>query len=156
MMNFPTRIKELRIERKLTQEQLGDKINVTKVSISGYESGNRKPDIETLQKLAEHFDVNVDYLLGNTAVKGRQPASYVQQMGRLTRDGILDAAEKAKQGDGIKEQTAAYNPLDDPELNLFFKDFASAPEQMKKEMLEFWEFVKHKEKDRKPGDKQGE
>lgn len=65
-MDFPTRLKELRTEGKLTQEQLGEKINVTKVSISGYESGNRKPDIETLQRIADFFNVSVDFLLGKT------------------------------------------------------------------------------------------
>ena len=48
----------------MTQEELGKKINVTKVSISGYENGNRTPDMETLQKIAEVFDVSIDYLLG--------------------------------------------------------------------------------------------
>jgi len=50
----------------MTQEQLGKKINVTKVSISGYENGTRSPDVETLQKIAEVFDVSIDYLLGRT------------------------------------------------------------------------------------------
>lgn len=58
------RLKQLRKERKLTQEQLGNKINVTKVSISGYENGNRSPDTDTLEKLADFFGVTTDYLLG--------------------------------------------------------------------------------------------
>lgn len=60
------RLKRLRLEKKLTQEELGKKINVTKVSISGYENGNRTPDTETLQKLADFFNVTTDYLLGRT------------------------------------------------------------------------------------------
>lgn len=65
-MDFRSRLKYLRTRHKLTQEQLGQKINVTKVSISGYESGNRTPDTETLQKIADIFEVSVDYLLGRT------------------------------------------------------------------------------------------
>lgn len=65
-MDFPSRLKRLRTERKMTQEQLGEKINVTKVSISGYENGNRTPDMETTQKIADFFGVSVDYLLGRT------------------------------------------------------------------------------------------
>lgn len=65
-MDFPTRLKSLRLQHKMTQEQLGKKINVTKVSISGYENGTRSPDVETLQKIAEVFDVSIDYLLGRT------------------------------------------------------------------------------------------
>jgi HTH-type transcriptional regulator, competence development regulator len=60
------RLRRLRLEKKLTQEELGKKINVTKVSISGYENGNRTPDTETLQKLADFFNVTTDYLLGRT------------------------------------------------------------------------------------------
>ena len=70
-MDFPTRLRELRTSRKWTQEQLGQKVNVTKVSISGYESGNRTPDIETLQKLADVFEVSVDYLLGRQDIPAK-------------------------------------------------------------------------------------
>jgi len=65
-MDFASRIKKLRLERKLTQEQLGKMINVTKVSISGYENGNRSPDMETLQRIADYFDVKLDYLTGRS------------------------------------------------------------------------------------------
>lgn len=61
-----SRLKKLRIEKKLTQEELGKIVNVTKVSISGYENGNRNPDTETLENLADFFEVSVDYLLGRT------------------------------------------------------------------------------------------
>ncbi len=60
------RLKRLRSEKKITQEELGKQINVTKVSVSGYENGNRSPDTETLQRLASFFNVSVDYLLGRT------------------------------------------------------------------------------------------
>jgi len=56
----------LRKEHNLTQEQLGKKINVTKVSISGYENGNRTPDSDTLNKIADFFDVTTDYLYGRS------------------------------------------------------------------------------------------
>lgn len=65
-MDFPTRVRQLRLQSKMTQEELGKKINVTKVSISGYENGNRSPDMETLQKLSEVFDVSIDYLTGKS------------------------------------------------------------------------------------------
>ncbi len=61
-----SRLKKLRVSRKLTQKQLAEKVNVTHVSISGYESGNRSPDTDTLQKLAEILNVSTDYLLGRS------------------------------------------------------------------------------------------
>lgn len=58
------RIKALRKEKGLTQQQLEEKINVTKVSICCYENGTRTPTLQTLTDLAEFFGVNLNYFLG--------------------------------------------------------------------------------------------
>lgn len=58
------RIKQLRVDAKISQQELGDIIGVTKVSISGYESGNRVPTLENLIAIANHFGTSVDYLVG--------------------------------------------------------------------------------------------
>ncbi|MBC9788585.1 helix-turn-helix domain-containing protein [Carnobacterium maltaromaticum] len=63
-MTFGMRLKQLRTENKMTQTELGEKLNVTKASISGYENGTRNPDQESLVKIAEIFNVSTDYLLG--------------------------------------------------------------------------------------------
>ncbi len=65
----PERLKALRLERNLTQEQLGDLLNVTKVSVSGYEKGKRTPDTDTLNRIADVFQVSTDYLFGRTNLK---------------------------------------------------------------------------------------
>lgn len=67
---FADRLRKLRNEHDWSQEELGKRINVTKVSISGYENGNRSPDTETLQKIADVLDVSVDYLLGRSHHRG--------------------------------------------------------------------------------------
>ena len=59
------RIKSLRKEKGLTQEELGKRINVTKVSICCYEKDNRVPTLETLLALADVFNVDINYFLGN-------------------------------------------------------------------------------------------
>lgn len=59
------RLKELRISKNMTQQQIGDLTNVTKVSICCYEKGTRVPSLETLLDLADIFKVDVDYLVGN-------------------------------------------------------------------------------------------
>lgn len=59
-------IKKLRIEKGLTQEELGKVLNKTKNNISQYETGKREPDNDTLSKLSDLFSVSVDYLLGRT------------------------------------------------------------------------------------------
>lgn len=58
------RIKELRMRNGISQQELGDLIGVTKVSVCGYETGSRSPNIETLEALASAFGISVDYLLG--------------------------------------------------------------------------------------------
>lgn len=60
------RLRKLRNEKKLTQSELGRIINVSKVSVSGYESGDRTPDTDNLGRLADFFEVSSDYLLGRT------------------------------------------------------------------------------------------
>lgn len=63
-MLLAKRIKELRNEKNLTQEDLGKLINVTKVSICCYENGTRVPSLETIVTLADIFEVSLDNLLG--------------------------------------------------------------------------------------------
>lgn len=67
--HFGDRLKELRLKKNLTQEELAKIINTGKASISHYESNKRVPDIETIEYLAKFFDVSIDYLLGASDVK---------------------------------------------------------------------------------------
>lgn len=60
------RIKRLRLEKGITQEQLGNVLNKTKNSISQYESNKREPDLQTLKEISVFFDVSIDYLLSRT------------------------------------------------------------------------------------------
>lgn len=69
-MNFGQRLRELRIEHHMTQDELGRLMNVSKASISLYEKNERTPDQKTLIKTAQYFDVTVDYLLGNSDSRG--------------------------------------------------------------------------------------
>ena len=61
---FGKRLKTLRKESNLTQQQLGDILNVTKVSVCNYEKGTRMASIETLIDIANYFKVDLDYLIG--------------------------------------------------------------------------------------------
>ena len=57
-------IKNLRLEKKLTQEDLAKVLNLSVSTISMYETGSREPDISTIKNMAEYFNVTSDYLLG--------------------------------------------------------------------------------------------
>ena len=56
-------IKKLRKERKLTHDQLAQQLNVTTQSVIDWEIGKTQPDIETLTKLAEVFEVSVERII---------------------------------------------------------------------------------------------
>ena len=58
------RIKELREDKKESQQKLAMLLNVSQTMISRYELEQAYPDVEMLIKLAQHFGVSVDYLIG--------------------------------------------------------------------------------------------
>lgn len=60
------RIKQLRKEFKITQQELADKIGGAKCTIAMYENGKRKPSIKVLFKLSKIFDCSIDYILGKS------------------------------------------------------------------------------------------
>ena len=60
------RLRKLRIENHLRQDQVARLVNVEKSSISMYETGMRQPSYATLVRLANVFNVTTDYLLGRT------------------------------------------------------------------------------------------
>lgn len=60
------RLAQLRKQYKKTQQDVAAYLGITRPAYTNYESGTREPDNETLQKLADYFDVNTDYLLGRS------------------------------------------------------------------------------------------
>jgi len=63
-MKFGNRIAQLRDERKLTQEELAQKLSINRAALSHYENNRREPDYETLQRIATYFRVSIDFLMG--------------------------------------------------------------------------------------------
>lgn len=59
-----TRIKHLRVSLGMNQIEFGEKLNVTKQSVSNWENGNIMPSIDMLIKISTAFSVSADYLLG--------------------------------------------------------------------------------------------
>ena len=60
------RLKELRKKKGISQLRLATDLNTTQNTISRYETGEREPGIAELIKIAEYFNVSVDYLIGRT------------------------------------------------------------------------------------------
>lgn len=66
MSKLGDRIRNLRDSEDIQQVDFAKKIGVSNVVLSRYESGERRPDYDTLLKIAEYFDVTTDYLLGKS------------------------------------------------------------------------------------------
>lgn len=66
MSNFSETLKKLRIIKGLTQQELSDRIGVSRSAIGMYERGEREPDFETLEAMADFFNVDMNYILGST------------------------------------------------------------------------------------------
>ena len=63
---FASRLKQLRLNKNLRQEQVANLIGVNKSAISTYENNTRQPSFEILVRLATLYRVSTDYLLGRT------------------------------------------------------------------------------------------
>ncbi len=119
---FGVKLKMLRKQRGITQENMAHKINASRSCISNYESGNRQPDNETIKLIADYFDVSVDYLLGRSAVK-----TVLKSESLMTEvHEILSSAENSEA-----------------------LDLSNAPTHVKCEVAEFYEYLLKKEKNKK-------
>lgn len=62
-MAFTEKLKALRLKHKLTQEELGEKLCLSRTSISNYEHGKFEPDINTIIAISDLFKISIDELL---------------------------------------------------------------------------------------------
>lgn len=113
-MKLGKRLKSLLNQKDLTQRDLARHFGWGDTTVSNYISGNRQPDLETTQALADFFDVTLDYLLGRTDnpkeyVTPKIPENWEQVIRRLTEQGLsaedveaaiefIRAAKKMREG----------------------------------------------------------
>lgn len=95
MTIFQKRLKVLRTERSLTQGELGKVMNLSTSGISNYENGYSTPDFEMLKKLADYFEVSVDYLMGASNMR--------QSPEGVTRIGVVGKIEAGIPMEAIQE-----------------------------------------------------
>ena len=65
---FIERLKKLRKKEKLTQKDIATFLNISQPAYQQFESGKKKMNLETMEKLADYFNVSIDYLLGKTDI----------------------------------------------------------------------------------------
>ena len=76
MEEYSVRIRKLRREQDLTQQQLADKLGVSKSAVSMYERGERRPNFEVADSLAAYFDCSIGYISGSSDLRGSYPRAY--------------------------------------------------------------------------------
>lgn len=115
-MNFSERLKQLRLERNLTQQDVATAMGVTKVTISSYERGIREPNLDMLEALGDYFNVDVNYLLGleNGSVYYLDPSIAVVAQSICTRPELKRLFEVSKDAatEDIKFVTEMLGRLD--------------------------------------------
>ncbi len=93
-------IKYYRKKLGLTQVELAEKLNVSQSTITSWENGNRRPDLDFLPILAQLFGISVDELLGRESVSEQENIDTDSIRERYRRDPayrlLFDAAENAK------------------------------------------------------------
>jgi transcriptional regulator with XRE-family HTH domain len=86
---FGNKLKQLRINSGLTQEELGKKFNLGKSSISMYESGKNFPDLDMIKNIATFFGVSADYLIGVESLNNSELYEIEQLRQILINNGIM-------------------------------------------------------------------
>lgn len=116
MANLKDRLKNLRNEKGLNQEDFGKIFGLVKSTISMYENGHSTPDDELKKKFAKFFNVSLDYLMGESDIK--------------------DSADKIIKNANDNEYTIALHNSDGYDADL--------PPEAREELKEYIEFLKHK------------
>ena len=75
MTYFGSRLKYLRKQDGITQEQLAKRLGIAKSTISMYENGHREPDFESIEAIADFFNVNMRTFFPNGEVEEPTPGS---------------------------------------------------------------------------------
>jgi transcriptional regulator with XRE-family HTH domain len=118
MATLGSRIKNLREKQDIKQIDFAKKLGVSNVVLSRYESDERKPDYDTLQIIADFFEVSTDYLLSGKEVINQESSK--------------------------NQEFEAW--VNDPRSNIFFKEFNESSEEQKEALLKVWEILKQQGK----------
>lgn len=73
MATFAERLRSLRQEKGWSQQRLADELKLSKSSVNMYERGEREPGFETMESIADLFNVDMNYLYGRTDIKIADP-----------------------------------------------------------------------------------
>lgn len=89
MGDFHNVFKKLRLSHGYTQAELADALGISRSRIGMYETGAREPDFETLEIIADFFNVDTDFLLGRT-----NKTTFIPKIGYYLNDDTAKAAQE--------------------------------------------------------------
>lgn len=105
---FSIKLKELREGRGLSQQALAQKIEVSQSTIGMWESKKREPNFETMEKIADFFNVTTDYLLGRTSYSSQQNKGVkIAVLGRVQAGIPVEAVEDILDWEEIPQEMAS-------------------------------------------------
>ncbi len=119
MTDFSVRLKKYReklkeTDKKWTQKYVADKVDVARVTYTAYENGTKLPPFDTINRIADLFDVKTDYLMG----RSDDP--------KETTDGELEKL------------------LKDPDTQLMFNNWKGMTEEERKEAIKMINYIQYK------------
>lgn len=137
MSTFAERLKTERLNKNLKQSELADALFLDRSSISKYETGKQIPETPTLEKLAQYFEVSIDYLLGNSNIRNYRK---IESDSNIKIDAPKEYTDKYKVTSRDKKQYL--EEMKKANEAFFMNDELN--EEAKKEMLDlmselFWE-----------------
>lgn len=117
MFDFGLRLRELRENHKLSQEQLGKKVERSKSVISSYENNLKIPPLSILVQLAVIFNVSLDYLVGIDKNEMISVSGLTTSQKEILHTLVLEFTEKSHSTDGLSVRQQSI-------LNILMKEFA--------------------------------
>lgn len=93
MNKFGTMFRKLRTEHDISQAEMAKILNISRSAIGMYEQGRREPDFETLEKIADYFNVNLDDLTGRGATESDR-MKICTLIERCYGDGVFEIVQK--------------------------------------------------------------
>lgn len=139
MSNFGTRIKTLCIAKGITQKELAEALGVTRQSLYLWTKGERMPDKENLQKIANYFNVSLDSLVGDNdglKIEEKKIDSFISGESPLPDDVVSISEYRLKLSAGNRDEEPLWEELNDVNKvwyrREFFVDRRVNPEKCKR------------------------
>lgn len=114
MMNYGERLRQLRLEKGLSQQELANRLKINRSTYARYELGKTQPDFETVSRIADFFAVSTDYILGRSAKKEND---WDSKLPELTEKDERDIAKDLEKMISNLEKKEGYSQFDGQSLD---------------------------------------